>query len=446
MATRRTQFERLRQKTREGENQERLRQETREEEMGERLNDAAVMGDAERHLRDAAVKGDAATLKRLIREDPLLLDKVSLNCQDMNPLHTAASFGHVEFVQEILEVNGEMCLARDPRGRNPLHLAAIKGRVPVLQQLIRAKPLAAREKVAGGGTVLHLCVQYNQLEALKFLLQTIKDDEFVNLKDGDGMTVLHLAMCDGQNKTIKYLLDDKKVDVNARNANGNTALDLLHEEADSEIAQSLKDAGAERAKKDIAGSDWLSKKRETLMVVASLIATMAFQAGVSPAGGVWQDDSLPGAEPHTAGEAVMAYKHPRYYRNFIRTNTVAFVSSLSTILFLISGLPFKNRFFMWALMVIMWLTISAIATAYGISIAIVTPKDHRKQLSHVIETAVTVWCGVMALLLLGNTMRLVNRWLRRHGIDLFKKVRHRNRDVQPQTNHDQESLQQIHSS
>ena len=168
--------------------------------MGERLNDAAVMGDAETHLRDAAFKGDAATLKRLIREDPLLLDKVSLNCQDMNPLHTAASFGHVEFVQEILEVNDEMCLARDPRGRNPLHLAAIKGRVPVLQQLIRAKPLAAREKVAGGGTVLHLCVQYNQLEALKFLLQTIKDDEFVNLKDGDGMTVLHLAICDGQNK------------------------------------------------------------------------------------------------------------------------------------------------------------------------------------------------------------------------------------------------------
>lgn len=322
-----------------------------------------------------------------------------------------------------------------------MHLAAIKGRLPVLEELIQARPLAAREKVGGGGgTVLHLCVKYNQLDALKLLLQTVKDDEFANMRDGDGMTVLHLAVWDKQNETVKYLLDNNIVDVNTMNANGNTALDLLHEETNSEIAQSLKDAGAKRAIKDRAG-DWLSRKRETLMVVASLIATMAFQAGVTPPGGVWQDDSSEGENLHNAGQAVMAHKHPRFYRNFIRANTVAFVSSLSTILFLISGLPFRHRFFMWALMVIMWLTVSTIAVTYGISIAIVTPEDYRKQLGHVIETAVTVWCGVMALLLLGNTMRLVNRWLRRRGIDLFSKVRRWNRAVHAQTNHKQESLQ-----
>ncbi|KAL3497439.1 hypothetical protein ACH5RR_040171 [Cinchona calisaya] len=389
----------------------------------------------ERKLYDAAVVGDVTSLLELIKKDPLLLDKTSLNCQDKNPLHVAAIFGHVEFVKVILRDNSDMCLALDKFGRNPLHLAAIKGRLAVLQVLIHARPLAAREKTEGGGTVLHLCVKYNQLEALKYLVETIKDHEFANMKNGDGMTLLHLAICDKQYETIGYLLQENIVDVNAKNANGNTALDLFQGDNNSEIAQSLESAGAFRAK-DIGpfnaqnGGEWLARKRDALMIVAILIATMAFQAGVTPPGGVWQEDSNDATKPaHMAGEAVMAQKHPKHYRNFIRANTVAFVSSLSIILLLISGLPFKRKFFLWALMVIMWLTITTAALTYGISIVIVTPKDYKRPLSHVIEIAVTVWCGVMSLMLLGNTIRLINRWLkRRHGIDSMKTIKsYRNR-------------------
>lgn len=68
---------------------------------------------------------------------------------------------------------------------------------------------------------------------------------------------------------------------------------------------------------------------------------------------------------------------------------------------------------MWALMVIMWLTVTSVALTYGISIYIVTPKKDREQLGQVIEISVTVWCSVMALLLLGNTIRLVYKWLRK---------------------------------
>nr|DAD36515.1 TPA_asm: hypothetical protein HUJ06_007156 [Nelumbo nucifera] len=37
--------------------------------------------------------------------------------------------------------------------------------------------------------------------------------------------------------------------------------------------------------------DWVEKKRDILMVVVSLIATMAFQAGFNPPGGVWQENN-----------------------------------------------------------------------------------------------------------------------------------------------------------
>lgn len=417
----------------------------------------------EKRLYDAAADGDVSTFAHLLQGDPLLLDKLSLNCQDKNPLHIAAMLGHVAFVTAVLRVNSDMCLVPDRFGRNPLHIAAIKGRLAVLQELIHARPLAAREKTDGGGNILHLCVKYNQLQALQFLVQTIRDPEFLNAKNDDGMTVLHLAVCDKQNETVKYLLRNKVADVNAKTANGNTALDLIQGDINSEIARSLEDAGAKRAR-DIsppatmgndrqetnkshghhaqAGGDWLARKRDALMVVASLIATMAFQAGVNPAGGVWQDNNTDGPNPHKAGEAVMAYSHPKYYRNFIRVNTVALVSSLSTIMFLISGLPFRRKFFMWCLMVIMWLTISAIALTYGISIVIVTPKDERKQLGHVIETAVIVWCGVMALLLLGNTIRLISRWFKYRGENVDRRIKRGiDSSLQSQSNDKHDSLQ-----
>ena len=52
---------------------------------------------------------------------------------------------------------------------------------------------------------------------------------------------------------------------------------------------SSKSIGKIPAKKH-KNTDWLGRKRSALMVVASLLATVAFQAGISPPGGVWQDD------------------------------------------------------------------------------------------------------------------------------------------------------------
>lgn len=154
----------------------------------------------QKKLFDAAVENKVHTLRELLQKDPLILDKPSLNCQDKNLLHIAAMLGHVEFVKEVLRFSPDMCFAGDRFGRIPLHLAVIKGKFPVFQELIHARPITAREKTEGGGNVLHLCVKYNQLEALKFLRETIKDDDFWDRRDDEGMTMLHLAICDKQNE------------------------------------------------------------------------------------------------------------------------------------------------------------------------------------------------------------------------------------------------------
>ncbi|KAI3468083.1 hypothetical protein Pfo_024746 [Paulownia fortunei] len=433
----------------------------------EREMERSLGGVAEKRLYDAAARGDERALQELLVEDPFLLDRVSYTCPNKTPLHVATMQGHLAFVQEILNRNPqlaeeldsqqssalhiasakgyveiarkllsaapEMCLSRDCQGRNPLHLAAMKGHVQVLAELIRTAPLAAREKLDRGLIVLHLCVKHCQLEALKILVPNL--NELLNSKDDDGNTILHMAVMYKQIEIIQYLVGSTNIDVNAKNSKGQTAMAIIGQSPpdtrNSEIRKLLRPGLCTSNNTHTQPVKWLTKKRDAIMVVAILIATMAFQAGVSPAGGVWQEDltqnpnGIPVINPHRAGEAIMAHYHPKAYKSFIRSNTIAFVSSLSTILLLISGLPFRRRLFMWILMVIMWLTVTSIAVTYAISIVVVTPRKDRKSLSHVIEIALAVWCGVMGILLLGNTIRLIDRWLKNKGIIVWRPRRFR---------------------
>ncbi|GMP94883.1 hypothetical protein CsSME_00044154 [Camellia sinensis var. sinensis] len=397
----------------------------------------------EQRLHEAAMKGNVTLLHQILKDDPLVLDRVNFGGFGWSPLHVAALRGHAEFVREVLgrnpdladildssqrsplhlasvkghvevvkvliSVDPDMCLTRDKDGKNPLHLAVMKGKVDVLKLLVQANSQAAEVVMDRGETILHLCMMRNQLHCLKELMNTIKNKEFVNAKDEKGNTILHLAVANAHIEALDYLLTNAKLDVNIKNASKYTALDILEQirkdvENSDDIKNKLRKAGA-MSGKDVGQSEWLAKKKETIMLVATLIATIAFQAGMSPPGGVWQDNS----DGHRAGEAVMAYNYPNSYPYFIRASTVGFVASLSTILLLISGLPFKRRIFMWILVAIMWLTITSMAVTYAISIVVITPKIDREPLSHTIAVAIIVWCSLMAILFLLHTVRLVKK-------------------------------------
>ncbi|KAJ0724561.1 putative ankyrin repeat-containing domain-containing protein [Helianthus annuus] len=192
----------------------------------------------ERLLYEASVEGNPTVLQILLQKDPLILDKVTLNRNEDMPLQIASMLGHIDFVNEVItrkpklsmecdsqrrlplhiasakghvdivkvliSANPEACSARDRDGSNPLHLAAIKGHYEVVKELVQAQPHAARAMVQQE-TILHLCVKNNQLEILKFLVETISDHEFVNTKDSDGNTTLHLAVADKQIEVCKLI-------------------------------------------------------------------------------------------------------------------------------------------------------------------------------------------------------------------------------------------------
>ncbi|KAH6782958.1 hypothetical protein C2S52_007917 [Perilla frutescens var. hirtella] len=375
------------------------------------------------------MKGHLPFVKEILKLNPGLAEE--LNFQQSSPLHIAAARGHVEIAKILLEAAPDMCLSLDCQGRNPLHLAAIKGRAGVLKELVPRAPLAAREKADGGLTLLHLCVKHGRLEALRVLVQEL--DKLINEKNDDGDTILHMAIEGEKNEIMDYLFNLKiipNINVYAKNSKGQTAKAMYKQTHPSTITKACHGLTKSRTRhSDSQPPKWLTQKRDSIMVVAVLIATMAFQAGVTPPGGVWQEDKIiedmRGVNRTVlAGEAVMEYHHPHFFNNFMRCNAVAFVLSLTTILFLISGLPFRRPLFMWILMVIMWLTITSIAVAYAIAIASVIPDV--TSLIDVFSLSILVWFGVLGILFFCNTIRMIDKWLKNIGLCVWRPRRCKN--------------------
>ncbi|KAK6162016.1 hypothetical protein DH2020_001857 [Rehmannia glutinosa] len=398
---------------------------------------------AENRLYNAAAKGDERALQELLNEDEFLLDRVSYTCPNKTPLHVATINGHLAFVRQILNRNPQLAEELDAQRSSALHVASAKGYVEIARELLSAAPDMCLSRDSQGRNPLHLAAMKGRVEVLAELPVGGFEDfganlsEFIDSKNDDGDTILHMAVMDKQIEIIRYLVGNTNIDVNATNSKGQTAMAILEQSPPdktiSEIRKILRPGlcNSHNTHKQSQPVKWLTKKRDAIMVVAILIATMAFQAGLSPAGGVWQEDLTLDSNgnmvtnPHRAGESVMAHNHPKSYKSVMRSNTIAFVSSLSTILLLISGLPFRRRLFMWILMVIMWLTVTSIAVTYAVSIVVVTPKKNRESLSDVIEIGIAVWSGVMGILLVGNTVRLIDRWLKNKGIIVWRPGRYR---------------------
>lgn len=244
------------------------------------------------------------------------------------------------------------------------------------------------------------------------------------------------------------MVTNTRIEVNAINGNGFTALDILAQSQrnikDFDISECLRSAGALRTidassstppphttppagnsvlrfashnphhikrndtKKNVP-ENWLTRKRESLMVVASLIATTAFQAGINPPGGVWQDDTSGGS----AGRSIMATKDQNRYKWFLYLNTGGFIASLSIILMLITGLPFKRKFFMWILTVVMLVTITTMALSYRESVLYLTPNVAAELARRVVQYGVLAWSGVMVVIFLLHTINLLSSLFRK---------------------------------
>ena len=173
------------------------------------------------------------------------------------------------------------------------------------------------------------------------------------------------------------LLLDSGVDINAKNLMGDTAGDILvkrqgeeveYSRSSMEISEMLQRAEVTKCARYLRSivlsleerrllqvDKWAKisdDRRNVVLVVATLLMTVTYQGLLSPPGGLWQDDHIPGSNlpnatipdyryfnktapylPNIAGTAIGARFY--FFWVFLLTNTLTFMLSYTIVLLII---------------------------------------------------------------------------------------------------------------
>ena len=170
----------------------------------------------------------------LLKKEPKLLNKIVDTALGDYPIHVASKGGNSEIIKLLLN-KGSYITSKNKEGLSPIHLVTRCGNIRIAKLLIDKLPNVVKDRSKSGQTPLHIGVEYNNLQMVSELL---KHDTFVNAQDNEKSTPLHVA-CKRGNIQIVKLLIEKNAFINIHDKLGLTPLHVAIKNKNPEIVQFL---------------------------------------------------------------------------------------------------------------------------------------------------------------------------------------------------------------
>ena len=182
-----------------------------------------------------------------------------------SPLHTACDSGALDIVKLLVRA-GAGVRATDTKGRTCLHVAACSGHTETVRYLVSLPEVDVNHRdtqnhawyyamdikdtdvmqvlidagadidrnISDGRSLLNTACVLGALDAVKMLVEAGAGVRTTNYK---GWTCLHVAACFGHTETVRYLMCLPEVDVNHRDTDNRTALQLAALEKHTDVVQ-----------------------------------------------------------------------------------------------------------------------------------------------------------------------------------------------------------------
>ncbi|KAI3677238.1 hypothetical protein L1987_86861 [Smallanthus sonchifolius] len=248
-------------------------------------------------------------------------------------------------------------------------------------------------------------------------METLNILELVNRQDNDGNTVLHgidVVQSDGNNSTTLQIVP-ALLDVGAKRCDQLSPKDIqevVHHhlithspgirKLDSPIKHHYRKKTYHRSKQIELQNESLRNARNTITIVAVLIATVTFSAGINPPGGFSQEN----------GKAIMGGKPP--FKVFVLCNIMALFLSLGIVNVLVTVIPFRRKSMMNLLVAthkIMWVSTMFMAAAFIAVTWTILPQGPGSR--WLVIELMMVGVGCTLVVLLGLDFLLAKQWSRK---------------------------------
>ncbi|KAF3652676.1 putative carboxylesterase 11-like [Capsicum annuum] len=203
-----------------------------------------------RAIHAAARGGNLMILKELLADcsDDILAYR---DIHGATLLHTTAGKGQVEVVKYLIK-SSDSIDSIDNQGNTALHVAASRGQLAVVEALIVASPSLVYSTNNAGETFLHVAITGfqtpyfrrldHQIDLMKQLVcgKIPNVEEIVNAENNDGRTALHLAVIGNiHSELVELLMTVRYINVNTRDKDGMTPLDILKQRPRSASSELL---------------------------------------------------------------------------------------------------------------------------------------------------------------------------------------------------------------
>ncbi|CAM0874605.1 unnamed protein product [Alopecurus aequalis] len=164
---------------------------------------------------------------------------------------------------------------------------------------------------------------------------------------------------------------------------------------------------------EVNGKDW-ERRRNLLLMLAILAATVTYQAGMNPPGSVWSDDKNVSGAP---GNPILQHNHSKRYDVFYYSNSFTLVSSVAITILLVNKASCEHGIKSYALRVCLVVGLVGLLIAYAAGSC-----RKAKESIYLIIIAVAVLISlVLQVLILSSTQdtvggplsKFVEGWLKR---------------------------------